>query len=524
MTNTLAQRAGQALRSAREDRAALVVALVMAAAALGITAVGLSTPENGGVLRYAPYASLVLAPIVAAVLVLAPWSGLCLWILLMAVLNIARVELFLGPVQIILSTVLLVALVAGTALQQRRAGPHPATPADRTTRIAWAALGVLALLAALSTAVGPSLDRSAPIVLHGMYEPLALVAVTLWLRPSRRQIGVLLAAMGASVALAAALNLVRMLLRYAQTIDDFAAQRAQLAKLTYFNVGILGDMLVMALPLLVGWLLLRRQGGRPKITAILLVIALAVSLFCLYVTFSKSGWLGAILALGAFGFLVARRWPARVGVTLATLVLVSFVIPYPSIILKVISPAAASTYNDVITTVDTRASSIDPTSPTGEVSVTERILATKAGLRMAIDHPLLGVGPGGFAGAYAATYHNSSATRELDHAHDLLAYVAAEFGFPAALLVAAGLFGGLLAAWLAYRQADARDRWMRIVAAAVIASLGGFVVVASTFGMDLYRDYRTMNSDALYAALLVATAIMLPRIARESAPAKVDEA
>jgi hypothetical protein len=44
--------------------------------------------------------------------------------------------------------------------------------------------------------------------------------------------------------------------------------------------------------------------------------------------------------------------------------------------------------------------------------------------------------------------------------------------------------------------------------------LVGFAFVATTFGVDLYRAYRNMNSDVLYAALLVAAAISLRYSAR----------
>lgn len=515
-TGGFAARLVAAARPLWLDRRAAIAAILLAVVTTVLVAFGLGVPVNGGLLRYAPYATLILAPITVVLLVIRPWYGLCLWMLFMPFMNVAQVQVFVGPEQLILTTVFLVGLLTGAVLEHRRnAAALSVTEAEMSTRIAWVLLAVAALLTVISTALTPSLARSVPIAQHGLLEPLLLIGLVLWLRPSWPQLAVLLASMGASVAIGSVLSLTRMLLRFAQTLDQFEAQREQLSRLVYFNVGIFGDMLAMALPLLLAWLLLRRKGPAPRLSGVVIALAITVSLLCAYLTFSKSGWLGAIIGCAGLFALSVSSWRVRIAVAAIALVLVSFVIPYPSLLLRVVSPSAASIYSSVVTTINSRAETIDPGNPEGEVSVTERLIATETGIRMAIDHPLLGVGPGSFAYEYSHDYRVTAATRALDSAHNLLPYVAAEFGLIVAGLVALGLLAGLLGAALTYLRAPPDEVLTRIGAAAVGAALIGFLVVSTTFGVDLYRAYRTMNSDVLFAALLVGAGVMLPRVARE---------
>ena len=508
-------RLAEASRSLRTDRTALVAALGLAFATFALVALGLAIPTNGGLLRFTPLVTLLLAPVTAALLVVRPWSGLCIWMILMPLMNVAQVQVFVGWEQIILTTALLAALLVGTALEHGRRDPAvDAPPTDVTTRVVWVALSLLALLTAASTLLTPSLMRSVPIAQHGFLEPLLLLGVVLWLRPGWTQLTQLLASLGVSVAIASVLSLARMLLRFAQTLDQFEAQREQLSRLVYFNVGIFGNLLAMALPLLLAWLLLRRRGFGPRLSYVIVVPAIVVSLLCLYLTFSKSGWLGGIVGCAGLFALTARTWRARIATVVVAMALVSFVIPYPQVLIRLVSPSAASIYSGVVTSINSRAATIDTESPEGEVSVTERLLATKAALHMAIDHPVLGVGPGSFAAEYATAYSAPSATRALDSAHDFLPYVAAEFGLIVGGLVALGLAAGLLGAILTYLRAPPGEVRSRLVAAAVASAIAAFIVVGTTFGVDLYRPYRTMNSDVVYAALLVAAGIMLPRTAR----------
>jgi len=49
--------------------------------------------------------------------------------------------------------------------------------------------------------------------------------------------------------------------------------------------------------------------------------------------------------------------------------------------------------------------------------------------------------------------------------------------------------------------------------------MGGWLVVATTFDIDLYRDWRNMSSDVVMAAVLVACAFALYRTTRAAGAA-----
>jgi O-antigen ligase len=495
------------------DPTATVLAVVMAVVALGLVARGLTLSESGGILRLAPYASLVLAPFVAALAVLLPWAGLIAWVLLMPALDIARVSVTVGPVQILLPTVIVISLVLGL---WRAPARQDAAAADARLlrRAVYGGSGLLIGLTVASLVLGTApVDRAVPIALHGVVEPAIVLAVAVALRPSWRQVTTLAVAMGMSVALATVFNLVRVVaVRDLLTSSD--ALRAQLARLTYYNVGIFGDMLVMAIPLLVGGLLVRRALRLPHWGTGLLVAGLATSFIGLYMTLSKSAWLGAAVGLAALFLFLVRSWRLRLAGVAMAAVVTALVVPYPAVALRFVSPDLANAYEQLTSVVNSRSSTIDPSTPEGEVSVTERLLATRAAIEMSVDHPLLGVGPGAFAAAYEAGYRPADSTRALDSAHDLIPYVAAELGLPAAALVTVGLLGAVLLAWDAGRRAPPDRGLERVSPMAIAAALIGFLVVATAFGVDLYRDYRMIDADVVFAALLMALAISTAALAR----------
>jgi O-antigen ligase len=483
------------------------LAIVMAALTLILVARGLTLSGSGGILRLTPYATLVLGPLVAALAVLRPWAGLVAWVVLMPALDIARVAVSIGDVQLILPTLVIAALAVGLWRWNARGG-HLAAGEGLPTlrRTVYAGAGLMVIVTVLSTLLGTAPPaRSVPIALHGLVEPALLLAIAVALRPSWRAAAALTIGMGTSVALATVFNLVRIVVVRDQLTSD-AEMRVQLARLTYYNVGIYGDMLAMALPLLLGGLLMRRALRGPRWSGALFGLGLAISLVGLYMTLTKSAWLGAAAGSMALLLFLARSWRTRFAALAAAAVLVALVVPYPAYLLRAVSPSLADTYEHVTSFVNSRASTIDPSTPEGEVSVTERLYATEAALRMTLARPLLGVGPGGFAAEYEQRYRPADSTRALDSAHDLIPYVGAELGLPAAVLVALALGGGILLAWLAGRRADPADTIGRVLPMSVSAALVGFVVVSATFGVDLYRDYRMISSDVLFAALLLAVA------------------
>jgi O-antigen ligase len=490
------------------------LAVAVALATLGFVVLGAAPAAQigSGLGRLAPFGAAVLAPLVAGLLVLSPWEGLLAWLLVMPLLLIAKVQVYVGPFQVTLSTVVVAALGIGWLMQV--IGRPIESSAERpwsgaALRWTWPVAGAIAILAVASAIVSPDPAGGLSIAVHGLVEPAVLAALVVGLRPNHRRLIWLAAAMGTSVAVASVYSLSRVS-KLATTIAQVEASRADLARLTYFNVGLYGEMLAMALPLLVVVLMVRRRLGLPGWATALLVLGLLVCLLGLYATFSKSAWIGSLLALVAVVLLIVRTWRARLAAAAAALVVAAIFVPYPVYIARLFGQTvtADSPYLNIISNVaGARISSWNPDTAEGEVSITERILATEAGLRMAADHPLLGVGPGRFGVEYQTpAYHSATATRALISAHDFLPEVAAEFGLPMLVLIVLALAAAGISA---LKVAIRRDGLGRFAAIGFGASLLAFLVVGLTFGVDLYRSYRVMNADVLFAGLIVAACLSL---------------
>lgn len=465
------------------------------------------------------YAAAIAGAATMALLALRPWLGLLAWIVVMPLINVARSQVVVERFQFIPTTLLVAALAIGYLLATRdrmAAAGAGAGVDDGAWGLAWArrirrwsiwAVAAFIVLSALSSAGSPGPFQSLTVATHGLIEPALVGLFVILLRPSREQIGWLVVAMAVSVTGAAFFNLVRMA-TLAHTLAELDAMRTQFARLTYFNVGLFGVMLTMALPLLGGIFLFRRSFPSPRLVAAAVAVAVFADVLALFVTLTKSAWISTFAAVVLLILLVAPTWRLRAGLVVAIVVLSALVVPWPAWLIRPVAPGVADGYLSVLTRIEgsSRVNSWDLSTISGEVSITERALATKAAFRMTVDHPILGVGPGRFALSYEGAYHDPGATRDLASAHDMLANTAAEYGLPVAILMVAAFVTALWAAWRVYR--DGR-RWDRSLAAALVAAIVGFLIVTATFGIDLYQQTRLMDSDVLFGALLVGAAIAL---------------
>ena len=443
--------------------------------------------------------ALLAGPAVAAVLVLRPWHGLVAWAALMALLNISRLQGWIGPIQVTQTTAFVAALAIGTWFDRDRTSwPRIGT----VVALGLGAVGVLSWLAS------PDPATAAPIVLHGVLEPIAAALLVVVLRPSARQLAALGGGLVLGVVLASAYSIIR-LGRVATTLAELENMRVQLAHFTYYNVGIFGDVLATIIPILIAFLIWRGTIGLGRLRVAIALGGLAILLAGLYLTYSKGAWLGSWLAVAAVIGVRFSRPRQLLAVIAGALLILAIIVPYPLYILRAlnIDAGASNPYVKLISGVQgQRFSSWDVDSPDGEVSISERWRATQAGLRMAIDHPLLGVGPGRFGVEYATAYADPGATRHLGSPHNLFPEVAAELGLPAALLL---LFAFAAAGLSAWRAARGPDPFLRALGGAFGAALLAFLAVTATFGLDLYRDYRVMNSDVIVAGLIVGACVAL---------------
>jgi hypothetical protein len=527
------------LLAERPDRVVVALAVIAAVAAAAVCLPrdyqrsGLHVPVVAAV------AVMGLGVLVAVLAAFRPWPALLVWILAMPFFTAARLGPFVGWVQVTPSTVILVTLICGFALSLRRRqlveGSVPSRPG--LAIVPFAIGGAIVLLATISTALSPDLSTGIPITMHGIVEPVAAGLLLVAIRPTSRQLLALGVTMAASAALAGAVSLVRML-TIVHSFGDFQALRAELGRVTYFNVGILGGMLVMAVPFIVVAIVrpapfasaIGRVAGSvaalmgrtptpewpergPRFEFGVRVAAsfvLALVLLVTYLTYSKSAWIAALLIFVGLALAVPATRRGR-GLALVAVVLASaLVLPYGELIAVATGHSTASTTPPA----NDRQDSFNPNSPEGEISITGRYLATKAAVAMAIDHPVLGVGPGLFGVEYAGPYHDPTAKEALQSPHDMLPGVAAEYGLPLAILLTIVVAAALVEAWRVWRSTL---DLARLLTMAFGLSLVAFMIIATLFGTDLYRAYRYMNTDVIYFGLILGAIVTLGGAAAEAA-------
>jgi O-antigen ligase len=520
----------------KPDRAVVALAVV---AAIAAAAVCLPRDYQRSGL-HVPVAAAIgvmgLGVLVAALAALRPWPALLAWIVAMPFFTAARLGPFVGWIQLTPSTVILAALVCAVLLGlRRRQVAERSVPRRPGPAVApFAVGGAIVLLAIVSTAVSPDLSTGIPITMHGVVEPVVVGLLLIAMRPAGRGLLALGLTMALSAALAGAVSLVRMV-TIVHSFGDFQTLRAELGRVTYFNVGILGGMLVMAVPFIAVAIVrpaacvsaVERAAG--SMTALLgrasepgrlrrsprvelgirvaATLVLALVLLVTYLTYSKSAWIAALVVLVGLAVAVPATRRGR-GMALVAVVLASaLVLPYG----ELVAVATGNSSTSTTPPANDRQDSFNPNSPEGEISITGRYLATKAAIAMAIDHPILGVGPGLFGVEYAGPYHDPQAKEALQSPHDMLPGVAAEYGLPLAILLTLVVAATLLRGWRLWRStADLT----RLLALAFGLSLIAFMIVATLFGTDLYRAYRYMNTDVLYFGLILGAIVVL----RDEAP------
>ena len=462
----------------------------------------------------------VAAALVAAYALYRPWRALLLVLALTPFWNAAYVSWQVGNVQVILQTAFVAALAVGVTTT-RASGPPVDTAAagrgllgrfDAGGVFPFAALAVagLAGVAVLSTVASPNPAVSATVLLHGILEPIGLAAILVSLRPSRRDLVMLGMALGASVGLGTALNII-VTLPTMTSLAAIQAHRLFFARASFYNVGLFAAVIAITVPLLVAALAVRRSMDMPKWATNLVVLTLAAGVAGLFFSLSKSAWIatggGTILLL----LFILHSWRRRLALVVAGLAVSTLFIPWPALVLQV-SPTLDNGYRSVMVAMigESRFDSWNPATIAGRGSLTERFYAADAAVLMALANPVLGVGLDQFGINYESpAYRPSQAQDYVDHAHSLFPEIGAELGLPAMVLVEVIYAAALWAMWGVYRKA--RERLTRVLAAGLFASMVSWLVVATAFGCDIYRPDRDLSSDVVVAAVVLGAALALAR-------------
>ncbi len=473
----------------------------------------------------------LLAAAFVALAIFRPWPAFLGILILTPVWDSAQVSWYAFDTQILLQTVFAIALLAGCLLSPRRSDLTVAAQeegrgirrlAGRITAngIAAAGLAVFVALAFASTYYSVDVSQSRTVLLHGLLEPIAMGLVLYLLRPRRLDIALVAIALGVSAAVGCLINIVQFV-PGARSLAELQSNRLDFSLLTYSNVGLLGEILAMSVPLLLGVLLARRSLRLNAVTVALLLVALAVSLAGLFLTFSKSAWLGTSFVSVLLLLLAVRSWKSRAAIVLAAGMLSTIVVPWPGLVLQGV-PQLNAAYRNVMVSIigESRFDSWNPATLAGQGSIDFRIRAAQAGYYMAKDHPWLGVGLMQYHYYYVRGYAIRPIDTHIDHAHSLWPELAAELGFPAMFMVALIYLAALLALWRVYRNPP--DSGTRLLAAAYAAALIGWIIVATAFGTEIYRPVRNMSSELIMMAVVTGGAFALARYARSARRALED--
>jgi O-antigen ligase len=517
------------------------IAALAAAAAFGITFAitasaghGFATINEGLAVRTVAAMVPAAAAALAAYAVLKPWPAYPIALLLTPFWNAAGISLQIGPLQIILQTVFILALATGCLIQARvgpgsmRRSPARVRPAELTRRrfrdlsaYRFAEVGALMLmvLGLLSTLVSLDLITSASVLLHGIVEPVAMGAILVWMRPSRRNLVFVCISLGVAAGLGSVLNVLQALPQ-TTSLAGLQAHRLFFALVSFYNVGLFGTVLAMVIPLLFGVLFARRAVNMPKWLTALVAAMLAACLVGLFLSFSKSADLAVAAGTILLLVLLVKSWRRRAAIVLAAGMASTLLVPWPALVLQV-APSLDNAYRTAMVSLigEARFDSWNPATAAGHGSIAERFYAIEGAVTMAESHPLLGIGLDEFRHYYVTLgYRPSEARARPDHAHSLFPEVAAELGWPAMVMVMAIFGSALWAMWRVYRAPP--DELARALAAVLIASLVAWLIAATAFGCDIYRPVRDMSSDVVTAAVIVAAAIALARSTHESGPSR----
>ena len=448
-----------------------------------------------------------LTALIAGLAFIRPWQGLLLFCAAMPVVNVARAQAWIGSVQILPATVVIAALALGVLLQ-RSATTDGGEWRPPTARMLWVILGAAVVLAVGASLADTASETALNITLHGVLEPLAVFALVVALRPRADRALQALVAIAVGVTLATIINFAWLILLIGPR--GLYEQRMLLARLTYFNVGIYADMLVVAIPAAFAALVLRFEFRRPRVLLGIGTIAIGLMVVALFFTYTKSAWLSAALVAALLIVLLVDGWRRRIPLLAVVMVLLALVVPYPLPFLRGVAPDLAAGYQGFLVALqgEGRVESWDPDTYQGSGSISIRLEAVGAAAELTARDPLLGVGPGGFQEAFAEIRPDASVP-DLQSAHNLLPNLAAEYGLPFALLVAGGLLWAIRAGLLLHQS---QETVPRVVGVALGVALIGFLAMATMFGVDLYRTYRTMNLDVVIVAVLAALSCSITRI------------
>jgi O-antigen ligase len=250
---------------------------------------------------------------------------------------------------------------------------------------------------------------------------------------------------------------------------------------TFHNPNFLACFLMIGITITFGMLFVKNLNFLAKIFLVLCIGIISVALIS---SFSRGGWVSTFCAVVVL-VILHKKW-SYLGLFTGLLILVLLIvsIKFPEIIL--------STFGRLISIFD----------PTSEASSSSRLSLIKSGIWMWQDHPILGVGAGGFP-YYAYDYLDPNMPLNLasvKEAHTLQVKILAE----------EGLIGITIALWFFFTVVFdgvrsirmMKNDYLRNVQIGMIALFIGFLV-NFTFASDILDNNFWITVGIIYAIPLV---------------------
>ncbi len=186
-------------------------------------------------------------------------------------------------------------------------------------------------------------------------------------------------------------------------------------------------------------------------------------IFIVVVTQSRGGTV-ALMAVGFYYWIKGSNRLRTLGLAVAAGLIVAILAP----------PTYWQRMNDIVNT--------------REGSAAGRLEAWSGGLRMALDHPLFGVGAGRFAFAYGSEYRTSPTT-PYQTAHSIYFLNLGELGFPGLFILIAIISANFVANAQLGRQLKTRDPSTTLTERRLLASLSAAMMAYAVGGAFLSAVY-----------------------------------
>ena len=234
----------------------------------------------------------------------------------------------------------------------------------------------------------------------------------------------------------------------------------------------------LALAVYFGAAWLRGAGGLARLWALLFGGCAGILLLGLFASYSRGGWIGALVGLLALALLAGRRTAAAAGLAVVLFLLVGLLGAFSALPPVVVQRLGSITNN--LRVFDAGKQPVNAEN----FAVVERMAHWQAAWRMWQAHPALGIGPGNFNEAYPDFFVGRWSISQ-GHAHNYYLHILAEAG-PVGLGLYLVLGVALFLQALRLRRLGRGTIWEPV-------ALGGCGIILAVAGHNVFENLHVLN-------------------------------